>query len=107
MNTRSMPVTPKDLRVGDLVLFDHFGGTNREGRVVKLTANAVSIEWTAPSSGITRTVRLSTKTRTHWGGADVPAFSEFGHRNVRRVLPPVEEALPPYEVVNTRATLTT
>ena len=50
-----------DLKVGDEVRFDHFGGTRRPGKVVKITKTAAHIEWTAPASGITRVVPVSFK----------------------------------------------
>jgi hypothetical protein len=46
------------LKPGDKILFDHFGATDRPGTVVRVTGTAVLVAWTAPSSGITRTVRL-------------------------------------------------
>jgi hypothetical protein len=80
--------------VGTMVLFDHFGGDNRSGKIVKRTASSIHIEWTAPSSGTTRIVKISTKLyRTpafEWtdNNGTVHAYperigSEFGSKNVR------------------------
>lgn len=82
-----------DFKVGDVVLFDHFGSKDRKGTVVKLTANSVHVEWTAPASGITRVVKLSTKLRPqHWydgkfhqEASPDHTTSEFLSKNVRRV----------------------
>ena len=80
--------------VGDIVRFDHFGAIDRQGLIVRLTKSAVHVEWSSPSSGITRVVKLSTKLYRS------PAFewtdqngkvhsheerigSEFGSKNVR------------------------
>jgi len=46
------------LKLGDKVLFDHFGATDRPGTVVRVTGTAVLVDWTAPSSGVTRVVRI-------------------------------------------------
>lgn len=75
----SESIAARDLRPGDHVLFDHFGGTDRPGRIVRLTAGAVLVEWTAPSSGVTRTVRLRIERR------DPNYPSEYEGRNVRRL----------------------
>lgn len=48
-----------DLKVGDEVRFDHFGGKDRLGKVVKITAKRIHVEWIAPSSGIVRVVPIS------------------------------------------------
>lgn len=75
---------PRDLQVGDRVLFDHFGAKDRPGEVVKITANGVHIRWTSPSSGKSRVVRLSTKPWTD-GGRLSGQPSEFDTKNVRRI----------------------
>jgi hypothetical protein len=68
------------LKVGDRILFDHFGGKDRPGRVVKVTATAVYIEWKAPSSGKTRVVpvRHVPYPETYSG------YSQLEIKNVRR-----------------------
>jgi hypothetical protein len=54
------------VNVGDSITFQHFG-TVRPGRVVRITPTVVVVEWTAPSSGITRQVRVR---RVPWPGYD-------------------------------------
>jgi hypothetical protein len=72
-------ITMTNLKAGDLILFDHFGGTNRRGLVVKVTKSSVHVEWTAPSSGKTRVVKLSTKPNPY-----SPAHeTELDGKNVR------------------------
>jgi hypothetical protein len=84
-------IAESNLAVGDRVLFDHFGGVDRPGRVVKLTKTAVYIAWTAPSSGIERVVPLSLKIyRTPaftFGDKTIPerVGTLFGSKNVRKV----------------------
>ena len=75
-----------EVRVGDRITFDHFGARNRAGLVVKVTPDAVSVEWTAPSSGKTRVVRLSTKLGK-WSIHEVgnPKASSWSARNPQRV----------------------
>lgn len=63
-----------NLKVGDEIRFDHFGGKDRPGKVVKVTATAVYVEWTAPSSGKVRVVRLRHE-----------PFSDIVAKNVRLV----------------------
>jgi len=78
-----MNETPGGFRVGDRILFDHFGHRGREGRIVKLTAHAVHIEWTAPSSGVTRVVRVSTKERPHWDESRIgQMWREIDQKNI-------------------------
>ena len=64
-------------RVGDRVRFDHFGAKERPGMIVKITAIKIYVQWTAPSSGVTRTVPL----RYHaWPGRDnEPTQVESAH----------------------------
>lgn len=77
----AMTTTPvPELKVGDKILFDHFGMKDREGEIKKITPNAVAVEWTSPSSGITRTVRLSTKV---YAGPGATGDSELSRRNIR------------------------
>lgn len=86
-------VTPADLKVGDEIRFDHFGGKDRLGRVVKITKSSVHVEWMAPSSGLVRVVKISTKVRPlHWYDGKFHeeaslehAASEFQGKNVRLV----------------------
>lgn len=86
---------PKDVKVGDEIRFDHFGGKDRLGRVVKITKSAVHVEWMAPSSGLVRVVKISTKVRpVHWYDgkfheeASVEhSTSEWAGKNVRLVGP--------------------
>jgi len=80
-------VRAMDLKVGDRIVFDHFGGTDRPGAVVKITPGAVHIEWTSPASGKTRVVPI--KTTPYVKGK--PAFAdlvngyiEFDAKHVRR-----------------------
>jgi hypothetical protein len=73
-------LTAHNLSVGNLVLFDHFGGKNRQGRVVKLTPTAVHIEWVSPSSGIKRVVSISLK--VYFSNPDEP-HSQFTYKNIR------------------------
>lgn len=47
-----------NLKVGDEIRFDHFGGKDRLGKVVRVTSTAILVEWMAPSSGKVRVVRL-------------------------------------------------
>ncbi len=70
-------LAPADLKVGDEIRFDHFGGTDRLGRIVKLTKSSVHVEWMAPSSGLVRVVKISTKLRP------LHATSEYQGKNVR------------------------
>ena len=48
-----------NLKVGDEIRFDHFGGKDRLGKVVKVTAKRIYVEWLAPSSGVVRVVPIS------------------------------------------------
>lgn len=62
------------LKVGDEVLFDHFGSKDRRGKVVKITASAAHVEWTAPASGKTRVVSISFKERA------IPAWDGYAYQ---------------------------
>jgi len=64
-----------NVKVGDLVLFDHFGAKDRRGHVVKITATKLHVEWTAPSSGITRVVPIGLRPFTYdHGHGDVQTY---------------------------------
>jgi len=73
-------MTLTTLKPGDQVLFNHFGGTDRPGRVVKVTKSKVYIEWTSPASGITRVVPLGLTPIT-FGGREYPP--QIAGKNVR------------------------
>ena len=74
-----------EFNVGDEVLFDHFGGTDRRGRVVKATKSKVHIEWTAPSSGKTRVVPIGLQPHVYARGtaAEQSFPAEILAKNVR------------------------
>jgi hypothetical protein len=76
--------TAGGFRVGDRILFDHFGHKGREGRIVKITKSAVHIEWTAPSSGVTRVVRVSTLSRPYsaWQQRPGEMWREIDCKNI-------------------------
>jgi hypothetical protein len=77
-----LTLTP-NIQVGDQVMFDHFGATNRLGRVVKITATKLHVQWTAPSSAVTRVVPISL-TPSAWGRAHgCPAPYGPTDKNVR------------------------
>lgn len=69
-------------KVGDLILFDHFGAKNRPGEIVKITPGAVHVAWHAPSSGKSRVVKLSTKPYPLSTGGTI---TEFDGKNVRKM----------------------
>lgn len=79
------------VKVGDEIRFDHFGGKDRLGRVVKITKSSIHVEWMAPSSGVVRVVKISTKKRPlHWYDGKYHAeaspehvYSEWDQKNVR------------------------
>lgn len=77
------------IKVGDKIRFDHFGGKDRLGRVVKITKSSVHVEWMAPSSGLVRVVKISTKERayTRWLSgqptSEIYTASEWTGKNVR------------------------
>lgn len=48
-----------EFKVGDRVLFDHFGAKDRPGEVVKVTPRRVYIRWAAPTSQKTRVVPIT------------------------------------------------
>lgn len=74
-----MPNVWHTLCAGNEILFDHFGGKDRKGRVVKVTPNSIHVIWTAPSSGTERVVVISTKIHEF----DGRVYSQFQDKNIR------------------------
>lgn len=78
-----MPNVWHTLCAGNEILFDHFGGKDRRGRVMKVTPNSVHVLWTAPSSGKSRVVVISTKISEYNG----QVYSQFQDKNIRVLNP--------------------